>query len=1666
MAFFTFNSSLSQIVERLGWVLVHSLWQFALIAMVSILAARVLHRDSSVLRYGLLVASMGFMVAASIVTYVVVPVSGEVGKVSRESLVPENVANPLLATTDTARLTAGAKLPPDDPRGERSVVSPPVPIATTLVSGSSGSDEYRRADAQPLASKVADLFRPWLTWIVGFWCIGMLISSLRPLLGWRTLRRLRRIGLSAPSEEVLAAFQRVFTRLGMRRVVNVYYSTLAKGPLVVGYLRPIVLLPVSLATSIPTAQLEAILAHELAHIRRHDFVINLLQTLIETLSFYHPAVWWLSHRIRIEREHCCDDLVIKLFNNAPDYGRALLAVEQLQGQTTSLALGAKDGSLLGRIRRIVNPDANHASSRSWLVFPLILCLCSMAAIVAVSIRSAVGVEDKFEDAEPVSAVAELPDGISVEFTALAAMEDNPKQWWTPNGAKLSAAPAYQLGGTVRMGDAPLRRALFQVRGIGDDATAVTANMSGERRIEQLATGDKVVLFSGGLQIQPGKQTASLRVGVATDSLSPVRILEANGQRRPTPENAAFDSVAEDIVVKSVNALSGGNKEVDGKLVPVAETELTFETPTAWRQPHLEIVAIDKEGNPHRNSGGGGAYPTDANATSTGMTEGIVMFPLPPEQIEGFEYQFRIYRHWATFENVSIDAGKSTVVKVVVDSVPDERIRAKLTDGTIVELLGVSTPRIELPSNDKREWWSAAGKLLSVPPVQPGSLSVGPDSADGREFAVRLSGCKSQPSTHVSLVKLFQNGQPIDMPKNGQSMGATHGSQTPEFGCTIESVHWPIGDADAATVEVKFGEAPIVLVKFDATGKRIADTQVDAALQSSSCMQLLEGVEILRTGPHEDGFAVWTNPFSSSTDLGSVGLTLLDKSGKEHFPFGGSGDGTENVSSFKVAPADVEAIAIHLRPYTHVATFENVSLKPGKQTDVKASVKSLASRTAQASTQNGPTIQLLAVSTPPDEPTSDGKREWWSSDGSRLTSPRFDSDVLRLTHGGSNNRELVFRLFGPGIFRPRVRSIQCDASYDAISGNGPMVQVHAAELFHVGKSVGHLDSVASEIESEVVKTDLPFPSLPRSYFPWVYDPNVNERCIIHTRLGSIGDADTATVKLRMATQEPVTASYHPIGKLLEVRHGEDPVLRQAAQRMIDDIRIVRTGPFDDGFAIWTSPFEINGEAGVAAIRLWALGHSVVTFDGVADGNELRFDFSEPPENVKSFDVIVRPYTHVITFEKVSLKPGKQTDTKVSIEPIGGQDDVVANTRFDEAAELKLFAQRLRAIAPADWTVEQSDEAFRLLGPEVADGETQASILLWFDDYNISSEYLAKRDKSLPEILVLDNTRIGQGYFVSNKESYKGWGDFFPEVRKIEPVDHIAFADLDGLRNVPWFEVALVRDVEVGADGRRVRILDPHSSLGPIDFGITSVTKYLVIGRLPDPKTASTDEEQATAERYLATVDKLRAEAESLGVPVVSIAELDWYTRAKLLEGSVQRVSRPADPNRIQPPACPITGEGLVAVLVDDSAAAAAPRATTTRSTTPPVRCLAPASRHLRRAGRLISWKTSTIGPGKRINLDASSVLCDQLTVKYSGRLRTIFTQKIILPLNSDSSLSTLFVEKIRRKNIRFSCYVRGSFSFRGRTSTIEAEFSPHGGTPSGIVKHDSECSLSENREYRI
>ncbi len=352
------------VVERLGWVLVHSLWQFSLMALLVGVTVRALRRSSSSLRYGVLVVAMAVSVAAPTATWMLMPNDIPDDSASQRASVFGQDLNagdsPMAETTPLANNPVFAddgviEGPPPDP-APSSVASEPQPAPSPISAG----------NTQPAPSwsvRAQTFLRPWLAWIVIGWSLGVVLCSARPLLGWHTLRRLRQTGISPVSNEVLAVLHHVSERLGLHCAVRLLQSTLTQVPVVVGYFRPVILLPVSLMTSIPAAQLEAILAHELAHVKRHDFVVNLLQMLVETLFFYHPAVWWLSHRIRVEREHCCDDLVVKLFDNRLEYGRALIAIEQLRGQNSVLALAATDGSLLARIRRLVglNSQGNVSS---------------------------------------------------------------------------------------------------------------------------------------------------------------------------------------------------------------------------------------------------------------------------------------------------------------------------------------------------------------------------------------------------------------------------------------------------------------------------------------------------------------------------------------------------------------------------------------------------------------------------------------------------------------------------------------------------------------------------------------------------------------------------------------------------------------------------------------------------------------------------------------------------------------------------------------------------------------------------------------------------------------------------------------------------------------------------------------------------------------------------------------------------------------------------------------------------------------------------------------------------------------------------------------------------------------------------------------------------------
>ena len=190
--------------------------------------------------------------------------------------------------------------------------------------------------------------------VVFAWLIGVAVLFGRMAGGWWIVRRLHRASLAAPPSAWLPVGARLAAHLRISRAIHIVESASIDVPTVIGWMRPVIMLPIAAVANLSPAQVEAILAHELAHIRRHDYFVNVLQTFAETLLFYHPATWWLSGRIRAEREHCCDDAAVAVCGDAVGYARALTELERWRVESAPLAIAATGGSLL-------QPGATHSA---------------------------------------------------------------------------------------------------------------------------------------------------------------------------------------------------------------------------------------------------------------------------------------------------------------------------------------------------------------------------------------------------------------------------------------------------------------------------------------------------------------------------------------------------------------------------------------------------------------------------------------------------------------------------------------------------------------------------------------------------------------------------------------------------------------------------------------------------------------------------------------------------------------------------------------------------------------------------------------------------------------------------------------------------------------------------------------------------------------------------------------------------------------------------------------------------------------------------------------------------------------------------------------------------------------------------------------------------------
>ena len=411
-------------VLALGWTLIHFLWQGAALAGLFGVANAALARASANARYAAACMTLLLMALAPVATFSIVSAgSSRVG-----------------APAETTRLTtAGAGWAMSDARlnAERALAQGALTPAA--------DEENALANSFSL-----NLLREWvearlsslLALCVWLWASGVLVLLVRFSGGWMMVRRLRHRATTLAPQRWQAVMRERAAQLRVRNSVRLCQSALVEVPTVIGWLRPVVLVPVSTLVGLAPAQVEAILVHELMHVRRHDYLVNLAQSVIEITLFYHPAVWWVSAHARSEREHACDDATVRACGgDALMYANALADLEGICRRPKSArfnlpspGVAANGGGLLmSRIQRLIFPTATrHASTRSMLASGVgCLIMLALAIIASTLISPSVPTLAQANSNRKQTDAATRTRQVAVGFVALPAITTETVQNETP-----------------------------------------------------------------------------------------------------------------------------------------------------------------------------------------------------------------------------------------------------------------------------------------------------------------------------------------------------------------------------------------------------------------------------------------------------------------------------------------------------------------------------------------------------------------------------------------------------------------------------------------------------------------------------------------------------------------------------------------------------------------------------------------------------------------------------------------------------------------------------------------------------------------------------------------------------------------------------------------------------------------------------------------------------------------------------------------------------------------------------------------------------------------------------------------------------------------------------------------------------------------------------------
>lgn len=308
-----------ELVNSLGWTFIHSLWQGLLLFVILTILLVVFRRFSSSTKYNISVSFLFLFLASTVVTFSIV-------------YEPTNTIVNLNPTSPSIL----------DHSNTHEIISP----------------EFKQTNINILDLAIHKIlqytsFKKFFPTVIGFWLLGITILSIKYLGSWIFIRKLRNQKVKPIDTYWENKCLQLGEKLRLSKKYIVRFSNTVTSPMVIGFFKPVILLPIKLITRLPEKQIEAILIHELAHIKRNDYLINIIQIIMEVVFFYHPAIWSISSRIRTERENCCDDFAVSITCETINYAEALVNIGNIEIQNNfGLAFAGNQHKLKLRVQRM------------------------------------------------------------------------------------------------------------------------------------------------------------------------------------------------------------------------------------------------------------------------------------------------------------------------------------------------------------------------------------------------------------------------------------------------------------------------------------------------------------------------------------------------------------------------------------------------------------------------------------------------------------------------------------------------------------------------------------------------------------------------------------------------------------------------------------------------------------------------------------------------------------------------------------------------------------------------------------------------------------------------------------------------------------------------------------------------------------------------------------------------------------------------------------------------------------------------------------------------------------------------------------------------------------------------------------------------------------------